>query len=650
MKLVTRSIVLELGNEMARSNLDLPTAPTETTRLIPNSQPTSESTVRTQPRNLSKRFRNSIFSPHRVCISSRVVVLIYAWTFVIGALYEGTTVTADLLIHGLKHVGIIVSPVHFIVGVYLLLAIATMFYPLAGYIADVWCGRYRVVMVSLLLMWACLLSALIMAIPVTLLLSDHSIRIVFQWIFGTISFALCIAALAGFTSNIVQLGFDQLMDEPSHSLGMFVHWYIWYETLGITIIRVFNIVVRCTKKNEQAGDITKKILYSSPGAFLLILSILLLASVFAYRHFHTERAQKNPYKLILQILNFVRKNKYPVSPPSAFVYTYHRIPTRLDYAKQVYGGPFNNSDVDDVRTFIRVLTVLIALGPIFILQVPISYTIFPQFALHSGMEVVPTPDNLTCSADWILLESGSLSFFIFIVFFPVYIWLVYSVLRNRMPKILTRLGFSSALLLLAVISMLAIDLSGHLILHSEGNQNMTCMFLQSSLSKFEHLHLSWTVLILPNIVLGFAPHILLATALEFISAEGPHSMKGVLVGALFASKGFYQLVGASLVYLFSLRAWSQGVLKQVSSFISCEFVYFLVTVVIALVGLVCFVVSACKYKYRVRGEEEFSQSDVEEVFERRLRLQQEYNDKQVQEMRSCDDDALAEYEDHGPHT
>ncbi len=30
------------------------------------------------------------------------------------------------------------------------------------------------------------------------------------------------------------------------------------------------------------------------------------------------------------------------------------------------------------------------------------------------------------------------------------------------------------------------------------------------------------------------------------------------------------------------------------------------------------------YKYRVRGEEGFSQSDVEEVFERQIRQEQEY--------------------------
>ena len=82
------------------------------------------------------------------------------------------------------------------------------------------------------------------------------------------------------------------------------------------------------------------------------------------------------------------------------------------------------------------------------------------------------------------------------------------------------------------------------------------MFLQSTLYKYELLlnYVSWIVLKLPDIVMGFALYILLTTALELIHAQRPHSMEGFLVGALFMTKGFYQLVGASLEYLFSLRA------------------------------------------------------------------------------------------------
>ncbi len=86
---------------------------------------------------------------------------------------------------------------------------------------------------------------------------------------------------------------------------------------------------------------------------------------------------------------------------------------------------------------------------------------------------------------------------------------------------------------------------------------------------------------------------MLATTLEFISAQGPHTMKGVLVGLLYAIRGFYQLIGAAFVYPFSV--YSQRKIAQESTIVSCEFGYFLVTLALALGGVVCFVVSACRY-------------------------------------------------------
>ena len=38
---------------------------------------------------------------------------------------------------------------------------------------------------------------------------------------------LVLIGSAGFTSNIVQLGLDQLLDAPSNRLGTFVHMYVW---------------------------------------------------------------------------------------------------------------------------------------------------------------------------------------------------------------------------------------------------------------------------------------------------------------------------------------------------------------------------------------------------------------------------------------
>lgn len=343
-----------------------------------------------------------------------------------------------------------------------------------------------------------------------------------------------------------------------------------------------------------------------------------MISVFTRHLFYTEHIPKNAYKLIISILNFARKNKYPVRAPSAFVYTYHRRPTRIDFAKEVYGGPFLNSDVDDVKTFLRVLLVLFAMGPIYIVSVASSYTVFPLFQLHIGNETAV--DNTTCTAIWVILESGLLSHLITLVFMPIYIWMIYAVMRNRVPKILTRLVISVFLVILSVATMLIIDLIGHILRYTATETNTKCLFFQHR-NNVEPLDMGWWVQIIPNLLIHISPTILLATSLEFISAQGPHEMKGVLVGLVFAIRGFNQFIGASIVYPFSIHPW-----KTISeeSPISCESSYLIVTIGLSLVGAICFAVSAYKYKYRVRGEEGFSQSDVEEVFERRIKQEQEF--------------------------
>ena len=100
--------------------------------------------------------------------------------------------------------------------------------------------------------------------------------------------------------------------------------------------------------------------------------------------------------------------------------------------KQRYGGPFTTSDVEDVKTLIRVfLDDLIHRTNVCYCCTDLLIIIFATFAIHTGTEYMIGHGN--CSADWILLQSGLLSEIVSTLIMPLYTWLLFSVLYRKKP-------------------------------------------------------------------------------------------------------------------------------------------------------------------------------------------------------------------------
>ena len=571
-------------------------------------------------------------SSTRVYKPYRSVLLLLLWTTVVGGIYSCAQLSATFAsarVDSRYYDSILTT----VLVMYTLLTIVMVFYPLGGFLADVYFGRYRVVIASLIVLTVCMLLVLL-GIVTTLQLdiqptSGTGIKLAYIG-GGIFSFALLVIGLSGYTSNIVQLGMDQLLDVPCHKLGVFVHWLMWSFRLGNTVVHMLYSIKQCTVSATNEEAIIRNTLYCTPASFLFLLSVILLISYFTRKYFNTERVKYNPYKMIVKVLNFARKNKYPVGPTSAFAYCDDRRPSRIDYAKERYGGPFTTSDVEDVKTFIRVLLVLLALGAVFVIEVPTSFFLFSTFSLHTGTDKRVNVNN--CTGKWVLLETGNLSSLLVLVIIPVYIWVVYSILRNRVPKILHRLCFAIILFIMAVFSMLVIDFTGHVLLHTEGDldHNVTCMFVEpilyniNVLENLGTLNLHWAVLILPNILKSLAPDLIMATTLEFISAQSPNTMKGVLVGMLFAIRGLFQLIGAVVLIPFTLdQLWKDPYLQKEPPVTNCGFGYFLLITAVAMVGLILFSVASKRYKYRRRGDEPYSQSQIEDIFSRRIEQRQQ---------------------------
>ena len=71
--------------------------------------------------------------------------------------------------------------------------------------------------------------------------------------------------------------------------------------------------------------------------------------------------QQNPLNLVHKVIKYAIRNKYP-RQRSAFTYCEDELPSRIDFGKSKYGGPFTTEQVEDVKTFFRFLPVAIVAG------------------------------------------------------------------------------------------------------------------------------------------------------------------------------------------------------------------------------------------------------------------------------------------------
>ena len=587
----------------------------------------------------SQRQKSSVCpSLKHLCLPSKAAVLILFWTTSVGVLYHfSMLILLDTLLSKatLKAMHSKLSILYNNPLAYAVLAVVMMFYPLSGFIADVCCGRMKTIVVSLIIHLSCNIFLLLgLSVNesdalhdedldhVTLLENEGILAIILIVIF-VITF---IIGLVGYQANIIQFGLDQLFEAPSQYLGLFIHYATWTFKAGSLFYLITPIM--CLHYKQII------IIFLTLQTILtLYVVMLLLVCCWKRSWFYSEPGRSNPYKTVYDIIKFVKNHKYPLRR-SAFTYGDKYIPSRLDFAKERYGGPFITEQVENVKTFFWILLVLFAVGPVFSMEVPGSILLFPIISLHTLKHFVTFYVSnhthlCTLSSDtvWkIDIISGSVfkNLISIMLLFPLYIWIVFSLLRKKIPKLFHRLGVGIVICILGIMSLLIIDIVGHSANKAAITNNTQCMF-QVTLSEnrtslnYPTLNLHWSVLIPPNLLLGIGPLLVVATTFEFISAQSPQSMKGLLVGVFFAVRGLFQFLNSIIIIPLSLKQpWASERMLEHPPVTNCGFVYLLLTCVSGLIGLILFSVAAKKYKYRRRDEGMFRQQDVEEIYDRYL--------------------------------
>ena len=561
-------------------------------------------------------------SPKHICQLSKPTVAIIVINLIVSAAFAA-------LMNILMFIGYFFNGISMSVGlVYLLVAAISLFSPLSGFLADVCFSRYTVILVCFWLHFAAFL--VYTAAGVLTLTLGSGIWDISHYngggialcllSFAVIAFIVFVFGVAGYRANIIQFGLDQLLEAPSSSLALFIHWIIWTDSLGILVIQFCFAAILCNSFSLQR-------LYTPVFVLLIVMMFLFLFIILCFRRhwFYVEPKQLNPYKMVIKVLNYARKHKYPIQR-SAFTYYDNELPSRMDFSKERYGGPFTTEQVENVKTFFRILLVLIALGPVFVLEISSSSFIFMVFGIHIGNH--PSIVNQTCDSSLIILQKGSMNNLVGVLLYPLYIWFIFSVLCRCIPKIFIRLGLAILLSLLGVLSMLGIDFAGHY-KNSQGpsSGNITmCMFFIDRVSKDEAvLKLHWGILLIPGVLLGLGPPLVVATVFEFISAQSPFAMKGLLVGVFLTIRAFFQLVSGTTLLPFAYEPlWNRPYLREHPPVTNCGFGYFLTSFSIAFIGLVLFLIVARRYKYRERDDRPYDQRFTVDVYGRYI--EQAYSD------------------------
>ena len=551
-----------------------------------------------------------------VCVPSKAANVLICLAIVVGAMHAIFTcvfVLVAICFAGGKYINESLS----ITLSYLVMAVAVVLYPISGFLADVIFGRYRVIVVSV----CCIVMSFVFVLGAVIVMSlyylsslPHHLSQTQMIILIILAFLFCSTfgiGVVAYHANFIQFGLDQLMEVPSKYLSLLIHWMIWADNVGFALIIPLAATTLCHNRVPPAA------IAIGVSILCFILLNLFLVILCCKRHwFHAEPGHHNPYRMVIKVLNFARKHKYPLQR-SAFTYYDDERPSRLDFAKERFGGPFSTEQVENVKTFLRIFVILLAVGSVFVLEVSSSSFGFPLISTHIAFN-----GTYFCNTQWILLESGSLRYVTSAVFIPIYICVLFK--RKQIPSILTRIGIGIFLYLIGTLTILLADIFGHAQYASNFNTTAQCMLditfnNFSSTLQIPRLGMHWATLIPPNIFLGIGPLLVFISTLEFISAQSPHSMNGLIVGLCFTINRLYQLFGSIALLPFSSKGiWQSKHMKEHPPVTNCGFGYLSFVFVFALIGFILFLVASKRYKFRERDDRPYDQRFVISIYDKYL--------------------------------
>ena len=461
---------------------------------------------------------------------------------------------------------------------------------IAGWLTDVFIGRYKVIRCSIWIMWLLMIAITVSAVVGQLNKIYHHYD---KYIVQTSLFCLISIGFGAFQSNIIQFGLDQLHDASTTEIKSFIVWYVNSQiTTGFFV--EFNFLCLTTQNK----------LYHLLLILCVWLTLALLLIIYFNKSLTKEPPPKYSFKLIYKVVQFAIVTKHPRCR-SAFTYCEDELPSRIDFGKSKYGGPFTTEQVEDVKTLLRLLPLISIFGVIasVVVAANILYIYLEkQYNQFTELNVVHELGSrgiiAKCYEETSLTNSVNIGILLLIAFHEFIIYPLFQrCICCARIKSLWKILMGIIIQIMRVTTLIAVDvISRHNYLKSEYNATVQCIFLESRGLLSQSLNHRW--LAIPQYLHLISLTFLLTGLIEFICSQAPYSMKGAIIGAqytLISICSIPMIVIIAVLYKKDLSSLGTGT-------ISCEFWYALLIIIAHLSLFIILAWMVKRYKMRKRED------------------------------------------------
>ena len=454
---------------------------------------------------------------------------------------------------------------------------SSLLYPIGGWLADSFLGRHRTIRYSTWIMWFTIITITVYQVLIesSVIKVSNGVNVA---VFALLYIFLCIG-LGGFQANIIQLGIDQLTEATSTEIISFITGYVFMLfTSGVA----FHIIVNVCNTGVTQGHSLFKMLYVATCVTLAVCLDFMFESCLVKEHLPVTT---NSVTLIARVVKFSLVNRH---------HSFGRMTHTLDVAKHSFGGPFKNEHVEYVKTFFRMLIVIA------IATVVGSQVIILAYAQDNLRLRFRDWTGHSCFARISIRFSDYLFGTSFVLAYEI---VIYPLCSNRIPNIST-MGvclISVFLSFLRVLAFLGIEVGAYIDLEQTVHNTTDIGGTKSCLGTSEIQFSSLWVLILGSTE-GLYSLLLILSGYTFMWAQAPSSMKGLVIGMMYACLGLNAMLQSAISapFLFSQHTpWSKAPL-------SCGIWYYTIQGVIVLVIFLVLTFLVKKYKESQRRESQLN--------------------------------------------